>query len=84
MNREELTELSKQYFNSNKDLDQIIACSDGNFFYTESDASYHFAKNDIEKYVISRADLNPPKPVIKEPIKKVEKKVVKKVIKNDK
>ena len=91
MTREKLIELSKQYFESNKDLQQIIACSDGNFFYSDADASYHLAKNKLEKYLIKREDLNPKKvePVKTEPkkveVKKVELKAVKKkVTKNDK
>jgi len=84
MNKEELIKLSKQYFDSNKNLKEIIACSDGNFFYTDADASYHFAKNDLQKFVITREDLNPP--VVKEVVKKQEpkKKIVKKANKNDK
>ena len=70
MEKEKLIQLSKQYFDSNPSLKEITACSDGNFFYTESDASYHFAKNKVQKYVIKRSDLDA-------------KKVVKKVIKND-
>jgi len=88
MTKEELTKLSKQYFDSNKALNQIIACSDGNFFYTDADASYHFAKNDVQKFVITREDLNPhvevKKEIEKEPLKKVEKKIVKKFNKYDK
>lgn len=81
MDKEKLIELSKQYFDNNKDLNEIIACSDGNFFYTDADASYHFAKNDVEKHVISRVDAYPPK--VEKP--KVVKKVVKKEVpKNDK
>ena len=88
MNKEKLIELSKQYFDNKKDLNQIVACSDGNFFYNEVDASYHFSKNKLDKYLITREDVYPiaieekPEEVKKEP-KKVEKKV-KKVIKNGK
>ena len=72
MEKEKLIELSKQYFDNNKELEEILASSDGHFFYTESDASYHVAKNDIVMYKIKKEDLKPKKTV------KVEKEVPKK------
>lgn len=84
MDKEKLIELSKQYFDNNKDLNQIIACSDGNFFYTDADASYHFAKNKVQKHLIKREDLIPKAAVKIEKPKEVVKKVAKKVNKYDK
>ena len=89
MEKEKLIELSKQYFDNNKDLKQIIASSDGHFFYTEPDASYHVAKNNIVTYIIKRSDLEKPveKVIVKEKIevkKEVEKQPVKKAPKKTK
>lgn len=63
MEKEKLIELSKQYFDNKKDLKEILASSDGHFFYTEADASYHVAKKDVIMYKIKREDLKPKKTV---------------------
>ena len=73
MEKEKLIELSKQYFDNKKDLKEIVASSDGQFFYTVEDAGYYCAKNKVTLITIKREDLQPK---IEKP--KVEKKDVKK------
>lgn len=88
MEKEKLIELSKQYFDNNKDLNKIYVSSDGNFFYIESYVDYHVARTKTQKIKITRAEAYPPKvekPVevkevvkeVKEPIKQPVKKVTK-------
>lgn len=72
MEKDKLIELSKQYFDRNKDLKVIFASSDGNFFYTESDAYYHVARTGLKKYDIKKEDAFPPKKTVEKP-KKVTK-----------
>ena len=78
MEKEKLIELSKQYFDNNKDLNKIYVSSDGQFFYIESYIDYHVARTKEKKFTITRADVYPKKvekvdEKPKEPVKKVTK-----------
>ena len=82
MEKEKLIELSKQYFDNNKDLNEIFASSDGNFFYAVSDLNYHVARTGLKGFTINRTEAYPKK-VEKIEVKEVEK-PVKKVHNNKK
>ena len=91
MEKEKLIELSKQYFDNNKDLNEIFASSDGNFFYKESYVDYHVARCKLIKHKITRIEAYPvivEKPVeVKEVVREAEepyKQPVKKVNKTKK
>lgn len=62
--RDELLKLAIPYFQKNND---IIATSDGNFFYTDEQnkhyADAHANSNNLQKYYLSKGELNKPKEI---------------------
>ena len=71
-NKTQLIELSKSYFNSDKNLNSIFATTDGNFFYIthKNYATDHGKKNKLEVFEIKRPE--PKEEIIEKPIEKVE------------
>jgi hypothetical protein len=56
--KEKLIELSKQYFLENENIQTMYATSDNQFFFPEakSYASSHSRSNNVETYIITRAE----------------------------
>jgi len=58
-NRKKIVDMSKPYFENDKELTVMYATNDGNFFYPKAKGAceFHARNNELEIFEISKSDL---------------------------